>query len=287
MLENYEEKLVTVEEIKSLRDEISLMHDSLAHDVMVHAPVIQKVANRFINKGLDRLWVEKLLAPLVGSTLEDDEEMLLAYVLEELDTLLIIQDEVMNFKDEIQIMVGATGIGKTSLIGKLGGRYKYLLEKEHNIAFVNYDKHKVGATEQLAHYADAMDIPLVDLESLLESSYDLVLIDTAGSMGENSQELHSLIQILKEEMGYNVHISLVLSATSKKRDLDEVLKNFSDLDIDSFIFTKLDETFDLSDMINFLINKDKPIKYLSVGQEIPEDLMVASKEYILNKFMKV
>ncbi len=249
--------------------------------------MVQKVANRFIDKGLDRLWVEKLLVPLVGSNLEDDEEMLLAYVLEELDSLLIINDEVMNFKNEIQIMVGRTGIGKTSLIGKLGGRYKYLLEKEQNIAFVNYDKHKVGATEQLAHYADAMDIPLVEVDSLLESNYDLVLIDTAGSMGENSKELTSLIYFLKEEMGYKVHISLVLSATSKKRDLEEVLKNFNDLNIDSFIFTKLDETSDLSDMINFLINEKRPITYLSVGQEIPEDLMVASKEYILNKFMKV
>jgi len=286
MLENNEEKPVTVEEIKSLRDEISFMHASLAHDVMEHAPLVQKVANRFIDKGINRHRIEKLLAPLVGSGIEDDEEMLVAYVLEELDILLSLRDEVTNFENEIHIIVGATGIGKTSLIGKLGGRYKYLLKKEQNVAFVNYDQHKVGATEQLAHYADAMDIPLVRLDDLLENKYDLVLIDTAGSMGENARELRLLIDILKKEMHYKVQISLALSATSKKRDLEEVLKVFNDLEIENFIFTKLDETSDLSDMINFSINEDKPISYLSFGQEIPEDLMVASKEYILNKFMQ-
>jgi flagellar biosynthesis protein FlhF len=65
-----------------------------------------------------------------------------------------------------------------------------------------------------------------------------------------------------------------------------VLKIFNDLEIENFIFTKLDETSDLSDMINFLMNDNRPLSYLSIGQEIPEDLMVASKEYILNKFMQ-
>jgi len=286
MLENNEESLVTVEEIKSLRDEISFMHASLAHDVMEHAPLVQKVANRFIDKGIDRHRIEKLLAPLVGSSLEDDEEMLVAYVLEELDSLLHTKEEIKRFNNEVHVVVGATGIGKTSLIGKLGGRYKYLIEKKQSVAFVNYDQHKVGAFEQLAHYSDAMDIPLVSLDSLFEGQYDLVLIDTAGSMGENFQELYTLIHLLKEEMGYKVQISLVLSATSKQRDLEKVLNAFSNLEIENFIFTKLDETSDLSDMINFSINEERPISYLSIGQEIPEDLMVASKEYILNKFMQ-
>jgi flagellar biosynthesis protein FlhF len=286
MLEKNEERLVSVEEIKTLRDEISLMHASLAHDVMEHAPLVQKVANRFIDKGIDRHRIEKLLAPLVGSSLEDDEEMLVAYVLEELDTLLSVKEEIKSFENEVHMVVGATGIGKTSLIGKLGGRYKYLIEKKQSVAFVNYDQHKVGAFEQLSHYSDAMEIPLVSLESLLEKQYDLILIDTAGSMGENFQELSSLIYMLKEDMHYKVQISLVLSATSKQRDLEKVLKVFNDLEIENFIFTKLDETSDLSDMINFSINEGRPISYLSFGQEIPEDLMVASKEYILNKFMQ-
>jgi flagellar biosynthesis protein FlhF len=286
MSSSNDEKIVTVEEVKSLREEISLMYDSLAHNVMVHAPLVEKVANIFIDKGVDRHWVEKLLAPLVGSSLEDDEVMLIAYVLEALDMLLDIEEEDLSCNKRVKLVVGATGIGKTSLIGKLAGRYKYLIQKEFTIAFINYDEHKVGAVEQLRHYADAMEIPLIKLEDLLDKSYDIVFIDTAGNMGEESQKLQSIIEILESRMGYDVQISLVLSATSKKIDLEKIFKSFIGLKIQNFIFTKIDETSDLSDMINFLIKKKIPLSYLSIGQEIPEDLIVASKEYILNKFMQ-
>jgi len=286
MLPVNKEKVVTLEEIESLRKEIYLMHDSLAHNVVEHAPLMQKVASLFIDKGLDRQWIEKLLAPLVGSGLEEDEEMLLFYILEELDMRLDIKEEDKSFNRVVRVMVGATGIGKTSLIGKLGGRYKYLTKKTSSIAFINYDQLKVGAVEQLAHYGDVMRIPLIDIESLFDQDYEVVFIDTAGSMGKNIESLKSIIQTLKENRNYTIEISLVLSATSKEKDLENILNLFKSLNINDFIFTKLDETTDLSDMINFLIKDKRPLSYLSIGQEIPEDLIVASKEYILNRFME-
>jgi flagellar biosynthesis protein FlhF len=285
MSKNNENVPVTVEEIQALRAEISLMHTALAHDVIVHAPSVKRVADLFVAKGLDSAWIEKLLAPLAGSTFEEDNEMLVAYVLEELDTLLTVQDEVENFEKKIQVLVGATGIGKTSLIGKLGARYTYFLKNSYSVAFINFDEHKVGAVEQLTHYSDAMDIPILSLDKLFENEYDCLFIDTAGSMGEYDSKLNELLEIIKNDSSYKVEISLVLCATSKMRDLEKIFKIFSDLPLDNFIFTKLDETDDLSDMINFLIKHEKPVTYLSIGQEIPEDLRVATKEYLLNQFM--
>ena len=276
---------VTLDEIQALRAEISLMHESLAHDVIVHAPSVKKVAELFVEKGLNEAWLEKLLAPLAGSIFEEDNEMLIAYVLEELDTLLTVQREVDLFEKKVYILVGATGIGKTTLIGKLGARYRYLLPKSYDVAFINFDEHKVGAVEQLAHYADAMEIPMLSLDEIFEDKYDCLFIDTAGNMGENDPKLNELIDIINRDGSYSVEISLVLSATSKMRDLEKISEAFSDISIDNFIFTKLDETYDLSDMINFLIKHEKPVSYLSTGQKIPEDLMVATKEYLLNQFM--
>lgn len=276
---------VTVGEIKALRAEISLMHASLAHDVIVHAPLVKEVSELFISKGLNESWIEKLLAPLAGSSFEEDREMLLAYVLEELDTLLSVEDEVENLENKIHILVGGTGIGKTSLIGKLGARYSYFFKTSYEVAFLNFDEDKVGAVEQLEHYSDAMEIPLLALEDLFEKEYDCILIDTAGNLGEDENNISSLIEMIKGADNYNIEISLVLSATSKLNDLERILENFSVLPIQNFIFTKLDETYDLSDMINFLIKHQKPVTYLSVGKEIPEDLQVATKEYLLNQFM--
>lgn len=281
-----DDKLLTVEDIRSLRAEISLMHSSLAKDVVGHAPLVKKVVERFVKLGLKREWVEKLLATLVGTEVEDDEAILIAYVLEELDTLLNIEEESQELEKTIHIIVGATGIGKTSLIGKLATRYTYVLKKSHNAVFLNLDHHKVGAVEQLENYADAMDIPLITLDDFLENEYDIVFVDTAGNRGDDIEEIENFIELVESCMDYKIIVSLALSATSKIRDLEAISKAFERLPIKNYILTKLDETYDLSDIINFLITKKTPVSYISTGQEIPEDLIVASKEYLLKKFME-
>lgn len=283
---NEDEKLLTVDDVRALREEIALMHGSLAKDVLEHAPLIKQVVERFTDKGLERVWTEKLLATLVGSALEDDEEILVAYVLEELDSLLKVEEEHKKVSKTIHIIVGGTGIGKTSLVGKLAARYQYFLEESHKVGFINFDRQKVGAEEQLENYSDAMGIPLVVLVDFFEEDYDVLFIDTAGSAGSNLEELEDLIALIESNTEYKVEISLALSATAKIGDLKRINNAFGDLDIKNFILTKLDETSDLSDLINFLIKEKKPVAYISTGQRIPEDLEVASKEYILNQFMK-
>ncbi len=281
-----DEKLLTVDDVRALREEIALMHGALAKDVLEHAPLIKRVAERFIAKGLERSWMEKLLAPLVGSTLEEDEAILVAYVLEELDSLLKVEEESSSLTKTIRIIVGATGIGKTSLVGKMAARYRYLLEKKHKVGFINFDQQKVGAKEQLENYADAMEIPLVDLVDALEESYELLVVDTAGSQGSNLDDIDNLISLIRSNSEYEVEISLALAATAKEADLKRLVRAYEALSIKNFILTKFDETADLSDMINFLIKEPKPVSYISTGQRIPEDLQVATKEYILNQFMK-
>ena len=280
------DKLLTVEDIRSLRAEISLMHSSLAKDVVGHAPLIQKVVKRFVKRGLQREWVEKLLATLVGSSFEDDEEILVAYVLEELDILLKVEEERAELEKTIHIIVGGTGIGKTSLVGKLATRYTYVLKKSHKAVFLNLDQHKVGAVEQLENYADVMEIPLITLDDFLENTYDVVFVDTAGNNGENIKEIEEFIELVESCMDYRIIVSLALSATSKIKDLEALNRAFESLAFKNYILTKLDETCDLSDMINFLITQKTPVSYISTGQEIPEDLIVASKEYLLKKFME-
>jgi len=286
MSENEDDKLLTVEDIQALRAEISLMHSSLASDVVEHAPLIKRVVERFVERGLKEEWIEKLLAPLAGSSFEDDEAILIAYVLEELDLLLNVIEESEVLEKMVHIIVGGTGIGKTSLVGKLAARYAYFLTKSHHVAFINFDRHKVGAVEQLENYAEAMEIPLLELDNLLDEQYDIVFVDTAGSRGTNLEELQSLVKLIEESSDYVIKISLALSATSKIKDLEGITKAFELFKVDDYILTKLDETCDLSDIINFLIAQKKPVSYISTGQEIPEDLVVASKEYLLNKFMK-
>jgi len=286
MSKKEDEKILTVDDVRALREEIAMMHGALAKDVLLHTPLIQKVVDRFVNNGLDRIWTEKLLASFAGSPFEEDEEILISYVLEELDSLLRVEDESKSVSKTVHVIVGATGIGKSSLVGKLGARYTYLLENSHKVAFLNFDQQKVGAIEQLENYADAMMIPLVGVETFVDDEYDLILVDTAGSTGVNQEELKDFLGLIKSNTLYDIKISLALSATSKTKDLERINSAYKSFNINNFIVTKVDETCDISDLMNFLIKEEKPVAYISEGQKIPEDLMVASKEYLLKQFMQ-
>ncbi|HHH20024.1 MAG TPA: flagellar biosynthesis protein FlhF [Campylobacterales bacterium] len=283
--ENEEDLEITLEEIRAFRKEMLLMHGVLASDMVDQQGILKEVAELFITQGLDKVWVDKHLADFVGSGLEQDKERLIAYVLEEIDQFLVTDKEPHPIPRKIQILIGSTGVGKTTLMGKLGARYAYLLDQPYRVAFYNRDGFKLGAVEQLTHYSEAMEIPLVEREALTQGDYDIVLVDTAGTRGESIYDLSELIAYLGTHTDYRVEVSLVLSATAKAKDMAHMMEQFREFPMDNVIFTKLDETEDRSDIIKFMLTHHIPITYLSVGQEIPEDLMVATNEYILEKFI--
>jgi len=284
---NEEDLGVTVKEIRAFRKEMLLMPGVLASDLVEDHNIVKEVSELFISKGLDRVWVDNILASTIGSVFEKDKEMLISYVLEEIESQITTKNSENNLRGKIHILIGQTGVGKTSLIGKLGARYCYFLDKKHKVAFCNDDRHKVGTTEQIQHYCDAMEIPFIELKDIIVmDDFDVIFIDTAGTRGESLDELKSLLEELDGISDYKIEISLVLSATAKKRDMSLLVDAFDGFPVDNFIFTKLDETDDISDVICFLMHYDKPISYISNGQEIPENIMLASTEYLLEKFMR-
>ncbi len=277
---------ITLEEIRSFRKEILLMKGVLASDIVEHHSTIKQVVDRFVLKGLDRLWLEQELAPFVDTEIAQDAEMLEAYLLDTIESMIVSlsNENEADFK-KAHIFIGATGVGKSTLIAKIAARYCYLLNPPHKVALLNRDFHKLGAEDQLIHYSEAMDIPLLDEKSSFEE-YDLLLVDTSGVHHKSEEELIELITKIKEKGTHQVEISLVLSATARESDMVQLMNRFDGVEIKSFMITKLDETEYISDMIRFLMRYPKPIRYFSIGQEIPEDLMVASTVYLMDKFMK-
>ncbi|HHD74288.1 MAG TPA: flagellar biosynthesis protein FlhF, partial [Nitratifractor sp.] len=79
--------------------------------------------------------------------------------------------------------------------------------------------------------------------------------------------------------------NLVVSAGTKYSDLKKIYEHFSFLNVDCAIVTKLDETEDIGNVVAFLLETGLPVSYLSVGQNVPKDLELASKEKILDYFI--
>jgi len=111
---------------------------------------------------------------------------------------------------------------------------------------------------------------------------DYILIDTVGSSQHDKDKIDKLRQFISQDLHTSVDVNLVISANTKFEDLREIYESFSILNIDTFIITKLDETKGFGNIFSILYDTKKPINYFSIGQEVPDDLMLASSEYLVD-----
>jgi flagellar biosynthesis protein FlhF len=115
--------------------------------------------------------------------------------------------------------------------------------------------------------------------------YDIILVDTAGMSPYDTQKFVKTVEFVQSETPRTLEVNLVLSATVKYEDMDDIYQNFSFLNLDSVIISKFDETRHFGTLLNFMLLYKLPMSYFSVGQEVPDDLRVASKEYLLERFI--
>jgi len=152
---------------------------------------------------------------------------------------------------KVIMLVGPTGVGKTTSIAKLAARYSFLMEKKYKVGLVVLDTYRIGAVEQLMQYARMMKLGIetvVDppefsnaLEALKYCDY--ILIDTMGSSPYDRVKIEKIYECLNtNNTQYNVDVVLVMPSSIKYEDLKITYDNFSTLGVDTLMFTKLDET---------------------------------------------
>ena len=117
------------------------------------------------------------------------------------------------------------------------------------------------------------------------SAYDIILVDTAGMSPYDTQKFIKTVEYVESDIPRKIEVNLVLSATVKYEDMDDVYNNFSFLNLNSVIISKFDETKHLGTLLNFMLLYKIPMSYFSIGQEVPDDLLLASKEYLLERFI--
>lgn len=205
---------------------------------------------------------------------------------EELKEVLKTDIEVVNkdLRGNV-VLIGPTGVGKTTTIAKLAGRLA-LIEKK-KVGLITIDTYRIGAVEQLKTYAEIMNIPfkvvitLKEMEEAINSldECDVVLVDTTGRSSKNTMQISELRAFIQKVNSSN--ISLVISGTTKNKDIDAILSGYGEINYEDIIVTKLDETTSYGCLYNIAKKSNKPISYITVGQNVPDDIKVPSKDEII------
>jgi len=187
-----------------------------------------------------------------------------------------------NAKDpEAVFFLGPTGVGKTTTIAKIASRL--VVHDKKRIALITTDTYRVKAAEQLRTYADILNVPFRivyvedDMKSALQEfkNFDFVLVDTAGHSPKNDEQIGAqkqFVDMTKEVMKISVY--LVVSVTTKYRDLLNIADTYSKLVDYSLIFTKLDETTTFGNMLNLKLHTGADMSYVTNGQDVPDDIEV-------------
>ena len=131
-------------------------------------------------------------------------------------------------------VVGPTGVGKTTTVAKLAALHAIGGSGESSdcrVRIVTIDNYRIGARQQIETYGEIMRIPVTAAETAdelkkaiaLGQDADLIFIDTVGrSPGDYSHlaEIRSLL----DAVGRQGTTQLVVSATTKYADLEEIMR---------------------------------------------------------------
>lgn len=193
---------------------------------------------------------------------------------------------------KVIFFIGPTGVGKTTTIAKIAS--KFTLEEKKKVVMLTADTYRIAATEQLHTYADILNIPFKviytpeEVEKAMEEykEYDLILVDTAGHSHQNEQQLSDikkLVSTVKDEE--QVEIFLVLSATTKYKDLLSIADSYKGVEGFKLIFTKLDETTCFGNILNLKLYTDAELSYLTCGQNVPDDIEKLDAQRIVKQLL--
>ncbi len=193
--------------------------------------------------------------------------------------------KISNVEDfnssKVVILVGPTGVGKTTTIAKLAATHGFSSQSKYtkSVRMITIDNYRIGAKKQIETYGEIMGIPVACVESYKEleqkinlfQDADLILVDTIGKSPKDYMKLAEMREML-DACGTNPEVYLAMSATTKISDVKEILRQFEPFNYKSIILTKLDETMRIGNIISVLSENNKSLTYLTDGQIVPQDI---------------
>lgn len=195
-------------------------------------------------------------------------------------------------KPRILLLVGPTGVGKTTTIAKLAARAK--INDRRRVGLVTIDTFRIAAVDQLEKYARIIGLPLfvaaspselrLAIDEFRAQGVDVVFVDSAGRSPRDELKMAELREFVEAVPETEVH--LVVSATTHGKTVLSVAKRFAGIGFHRLILTKVDETISLGSMVNALVSIGRSVSFVTDGQNVPDDIVPSDPERLADLVLR-
>lgn len=269
--------------------------DENAEKVSLKSKSIDLIIDQLTNNEVSYKYAKQIMDEITGTgsirTLDDMLACVYQKIILKLGQTKAISMDKNDKKPKIIFFMGPTGVGKTTTIAKLSS--KLMLEEKKKIAIFTADTYRIAAVEQIKTYANILSIPVeviyevADVDKILPKykDYAYILVDTAGRSHKNKEQVDDLKKLFKAFEGSKIQTYLVLSATTKYKDLMKITSLYEDISEYSLIFTKVDETDAIGNILNMKLDTGMPLSYISYGQNVPDDIEVMNPQIIAKQVL--
>ena len=293
----FEEKIKVYEELERLRSTLSEVMKNVKVQEEREQPRqeeeegfslrAQRIISRMVYRGVRKDIARKLVEEACGYDIElgklDFKEDVQESLMDSFEKNIVIEgDRILEETPKVLVLVGPTGVGKTTTIAKLSYLFKRAGKRP---GVITLDSYRVGAVEQLRAFINIMELPFRVADSPEEflkgleemESRDVILVDTAGRSHHDKLRLNELRLFLES---FDASIYLTLSANLSELVMYEVIMQFGIFPIKGLVFSKLDETTYPGNVINVAYRTKLPILCFTTGQTVPDDIVMANYTYI-------
>ena len=290
-----EQKLENLQSIieKQIHDKpVKEIEDKIADDKNLEC--LKLIYNQMIDNEVDEVYANQIISE-IEQTLKKDSPInqILASIYQKI-VLKLGPSKTLEFDEgntRFVFFIGPTGVGKTTTIAKIAS--SLIMEKKKKVAFVTSDTYRIAAVEQLRTYANILDIPLRviydsdEMKAAIDElrEYDVVLVDTAGRSHKSREQRDDIERLILSVPEDEREIYLVLSVTTKYRDLLKITETYSQISDYRLVFTKLDETACLGNILNIRMATGASLSYSTFGQNVPDDISRTDAQLIAKQLL--
>lgn len=284
---------------KQLRDQVSTVvekekEEPVSEEQTAAMACVQMIYNQLISNEVEEVYANKVISEIEQSLKPDATvDNILSTIYQKIVLKLgeTKELEIEEGKTKYVFFIGPTGVGKTTTIAKLASSLK--LGKKAKVALFTADTYRIAAVDQLRSYATILNLPLrviyseTEIKEAIEEfkEYDIVLIDTAGRSHKNREQRDDIERLLLSVPEESREVYLVLSATTKYKDLVKITETYSAISKYNLIFTKLDETAGIGNIFNLKMKTGASLSYTTFGQSVPDDISKINPQVVAKQLL--